>query len=256
VLCYRGLAELLNRPCYAFQAPGPAADREPLGKIEDLADLYVRALLQVRPHGPYLLGGWSSGAVIAAEMAHQLEQRGETVDRVMVIDSPAPLAQRVIDDVRLLLWFMEDLDIGFDPARVSTDDMRDLAELPQPRRLDRILALAREQGVPGAGLDHLDATHLAATLAVFSGVVRACNSYSTAHIAADITVLRAQQGSVSEFADHPFAGMPDWGWTSLTKGRVDTAAVPGTHHTVLADRHVVAVADVINGRPRTVQSEV
>ena len=55
-------------------------------------------------------------------------------------------------------------------------------------------------------------------------------------------MLRAAEGRVAEFAGHPFAARPDWGWASLTRGRVTTATVPGTHHTLLAEANVAAVA--------------
>ncbi|GAA4521014.1 hypothetical protein GCM10023191_098790 [Actinoallomurus oryzae] len=244
VLCYQPLAELLRRPANGFQAPGPADGLAPLEKVEDLADLYVRALLEDRPRGPYRLGGWSSGAVIAFEMAHRLEVLGETVDRVVVIDAPAPLATREVDEHRLLLWFLEDLGIGFDPSRVppGVPETGSTGE----ETLARLLALAAEQGVSAPDVDIAD---LAATLAVFQGVVRACNSYHAPAIAADVTVLRAGDGTVSEFADHPYSASPDWGWARLTHGAVDTASIPGTHHTLLSDpRAASAVAAAFNQR--------
>jgi pyochelin synthetase len=61
-------------------------------------------------------------------------------------------------------------------------------------------------------------------------------------LAADITVVRAEHSTVSEFADHPHAPAPDWGWAALTSGTVDTTTVPGTHHTLLAGQHLARVA--------------
>ena len=251
VLCYQSLAGLLDRPLYAFQAPGPAGGGEPLDKVEDLAGRYVRALREVQPHGPYLLGGWSSGAVVAFEMAHQLESSGEVVDRVVVIDAPAPVVTRAVDDTQVLLWFLEDLDIGFAPGRVGVDQMHQLAAGLETDDLAAALALAGEQGLPDTDLDPASLT---ATFAVFRGVVRACNNYHAPEIAADVTVLRAGQGNVSEFADHPFAMSPDWGWPSLTSGTVACVTVAGTHHTLLT-QHAAAVADAINVRRRRVRPE-
>jgi amino acid adenylation domain-containing protein len=246
VLCYRTLAGLLDGPCYALQAPGPASGRPASGRVEELAALYVQALCEIRPHGPYRLGGWSSGAVIAAEMAAQLDRQGEITDRLVVLDAPAPLAPREVDDWQLLLWFLEDLDVGFDPdlARAPAPAARDLATMPDAQRLTLALAMLREQGIDDIGLSTTD---LAATLAVFQGVVRACCAYAAPKIPADITVVRAGRGVVGEFADHPFATAPDWGWTSVTSGRVDATTVQATHHTLLSDRLAVeAVAKAIS----------
>jgi amino acid adenylation domain-containing protein len=251
VLCYRGLAEMLDGPCYGLQAPGPAAGLPALATVEDLAELYVEALLEVQPRGPYLLGGWSSGGVIAFEMAHRLEGRGHQVTRVVVIDSPAPVAPRALDEAGLLLWFLEDLDIGFDIGRVSAADAAALADGPLADRVARALALARASGARAGSPTstaggELDGAGLTSSYAVFRGVVQACNSYRPPTIAADLTVLRAKHGQVSEFADHP-SDAPHWGWASLTTGATQTAQLPGTHYTLLTEQHVTAVADAIAG---------
>jgi pyochelin synthetase len=244
VVCYRQLAELLGRPFYAFQAPGPAVGREPLDSVEDMAAEYVRALRGLRPHGPYLLGGWSSGGVIAFEMAHQLESQGETVGNVAVIDAPAPVTPRPIDDGKVLLWFFQDLDIGFDPSLVDSGMTRELLALPDEDRIPAALKLAGELGASAAALDP---SAMAPTLAVFRGVIRACNAYRAPRIAACVTVVRAGRGGVGEFCDHPFAGDPDWGWSSLTTGGVATIAVNGTHHSLLSQPHVAAVSEAVAG---------
>ena len=51
-----------------------------------MAAHYVAALRSVRPEGPYLLGGWSLGGIIAFEMAQQLQALGQEVARLAVLD--------------------------------------------------------------------------------------------------------------------------------------------------------------------------
>jgi thioesterase domain-containing protein len=43
----------------------------------------------VREKGPWIVGGWSFGGLVAIEMARLLEER-EDVAAVIVIDTPAP----------------------------------------------------------------------------------------------------------------------------------------------------------------------
>ncbi|OEJ57843.1 hypothetical protein BGM19_07560 [Streptomyces agglomeratus] len=247
VLCYRGLAETRERPFLAFQAPGPATGQEPVDSVPELAALYVRALLEERPQGPYRLGGWSSGAVVAVEMTRLLEERGEKVERLVVVDSPAPLApRREADETQLLLWFLEDLDIGFLPGLPGADRLPGPAGPPAAVRLGRALDALRERGLADTGLDREE---LADTFAVFRAVVAGCDRYAAAAVAADITVLRAQDGHLSEFADHPYATAPDWGWSSLTTGAVDSVSVPGTHHTLLTGASLAIVADALDSQP-------
>ena len=231
VLCYDLLARELGRPVHAFQAS--AGDAGP--DLAAIAARYVEALRERYPDGPSVLGGWSSGGVIAFEMARQLEAAGSPVRQVLVLDSPAPVpaAGTPVDEAGLLAWFLEDLDRGFDAERDGPALRRALAGAPPDELLGRALDLA------GGGLD---AGELAPVLAVFRTVVTACRGYRPAVIAADIAVLRAAEGRVTEFDGHPFAARPDWGWAGLTRGRVTTATVPGTHHTLLAEANVGAVA--------------
>ncbi|WP_051722715.1 non-ribosomal peptide synthetase [Streptomyces albus] len=247
VLCYRSLAEARDRPFLAFQAPGPATGQEPVDSVPELAALYADALTEARPQGPYRLGGWSSGAVIAAEVVRLLEARGDRVERLVVVDSPAPLGPRPpADETQLLLWFLEDLDIGFDPQAPGAAELAGPAGLPVSDRLGHALDALQRRGLAGAGLDRAE---LAGTFAVFRAVVEGCDRYTASPVAADITVLRARDGQVSEFAGHPFAAAPDWGWAELTTGAVDTLTVPGTHHTLLAGATVDIVADALDGTP-------
>ncbi|WP_322063324.1 thioesterase domain-containing protein, partial [Paraburkholderia sp. J63] len=57
---------------------------------------YVADIRRVQPHGPYRLIGWSSGAVLAVEIAHRLESLGETVDCLLTVDAGPP--ERIVAD--------------------------------------------------------------------------------------------------------------------------------------------------------------
>ncbi len=96
VLCYAELARELgpDQPFYGLEARGLTGEEEPCETIEAMASLYVAAVRAVQPEGPYLLGGWSMGGVIAFEMARQLQQRGEQVELLALIDSYAPRDER------------------------------------------------------------------------------------------------------------------------------------------------------------------
>jgi acyl-coenzyme A synthetase/AMP-(fatty) acid ligase/thioesterase domain-containing protein/acyl carrier protein len=88
-----GIAEHVDpaRPVYALRLPLEAhADAGGEGALESLASIYVDAVLQVQPNGPYLLFGFSAGGVIAYEMALQLERAGQRVEMLILGDSPAP----------------------------------------------------------------------------------------------------------------------------------------------------------------------
>ncbi|KAK2612556.1 polyketide synthase [Conoideocrella luteorostrata] len=59
--------------------------------IKGLTSLYVEEIRRRAPHGPYNLGGWSAGGICAYEAAIQMTQEYETVERLLLLDSPNPI---------------------------------------------------------------------------------------------------------------------------------------------------------------------
>lgn len=57
--------------------------------IREIAERYVSIIKRSQPQGPYYLGGWCYGGVIAHEMACQLEKAGEEVRYLFMLDSHA-----------------------------------------------------------------------------------------------------------------------------------------------------------------------
>ncbi|MCP5104635.1 MAG: hypothetical protein GY950_14715, partial [bacterium] len=58
--------------------------------IEASARQYIERMKKVQPEGPYFLVGWSLGGTIAFEMARQLETGRDTVQCLVLVDSPPP----------------------------------------------------------------------------------------------------------------------------------------------------------------------
>ncbi len=92
IFCYRDLARHLGdeQPFYGLQARDLVEAQEPHANVETMAADYVAALRSVQPAGPYRLGGWSLGGVVAFEMAQQLQRQGESVELLALIDSVPP----------------------------------------------------------------------------------------------------------------------------------------------------------------------
>lgn len=94
VFPYLELAHYLgtDRNFYGLQPQGLDGERSPLNRIEEMAAYYIRAMQTVQPCGPYYLGGWSFGGLVAFEMAQQLTQMGQQVALLAILDTPAPVA--------------------------------------------------------------------------------------------------------------------------------------------------------------------
>jgi len=89
VLIYRDLARYLGKdqPFYGLQAQGLDGSCAPLTTIEDMATLYVKEIRKVRPHGPYLIGGYCMGGTLAYEVARQLRAAGEEISLLALFDT-------------------------------------------------------------------------------------------------------------------------------------------------------------------------
>lgn len=92
VLNYVDLARELGpeQPFYGLQALGLDGRTPLLRTIDEMARQYLAALREVQPHGPYRLAGGCMGGMIAHAMATQLQQVGEQVELLALLDVPAP----------------------------------------------------------------------------------------------------------------------------------------------------------------------
>lgn len=54
--------------------------------IETIAAAHIKSMRVVQPEGPYLLGGWCNGGLVAYEMARQLHAAGQSVDLLVLMD--------------------------------------------------------------------------------------------------------------------------------------------------------------------------
>lgn len=89
IFFYGRLAKFLgsNRPFYAIQASGLDGTPIPYQNLPDCAADYVRQIRHFQPAGPYFIGGYCFGGVIAFEMARQLHGAGQSVPLLVIFDN-------------------------------------------------------------------------------------------------------------------------------------------------------------------------
>lgn len=108
---YMPLASELDRSISFYAIDSYNLYYEPFVKtIEELASHYLQYVKTISPRGPYFLGGWSLGGIIAYEMAQQLTKQGLTINHVYLIDSSTYLSNRENPMAGMPQLFMNYLD--------------------------------------------------------------------------------------------------------------------------------------------------
>ena len=86
---YRDLAKFLppDQPLFGLQPQGLDGQLPPHHTVEEMAAHYIREIREVQPEGPYCIGGWSFGGVIAFEMGKQLLAAGHEIELLALFDT-------------------------------------------------------------------------------------------------------------------------------------------------------------------------
>jgi thioesterase domain-containing protein len=73
---------------YGIQAPPNRMSDPEFGEsIESVASFYAQAVEEFQPDGPFYLGGFSGGAIVALEMAQRLRHAGREVALLVAVDA-------------------------------------------------------------------------------------------------------------------------------------------------------------------------
>ena len=72
-------AILANQPVYGLRHQGEDGKRMRYTTVETIASHYASEIRQVQPRGPYLLGGYCFGELVAFEIANQFSQQDDEI---------------------------------------------------------------------------------------------------------------------------------------------------------------------------------
>jgi len=231
VVCYQALAHRLgqDRPIYGIRARGLHGETDLPSRLEDMASEYVTAIRAVQPDGPYYLGGWSMGGVIAYEMAQQLLAQGQSIGLLAFLDTTIPMTAANAP-------YAEDADLS---AREYGLDMT-LEELDRLGPDEQLPYLW--QHVQKLGLVETD-TPLSLVQQILDDLKRLFHAHI--QLANDYTI-RPYPGRITLFrpADSPIVNSTsrDRHWGRLAAA-VEVHFVPGLHHTMVKEPHVQVLAE-------------
>jgi amino acid adenylation domain-containing protein/non-ribosomal peptide synthase protein (TIGR01720 family) len=174
-----------DQPFYGLQAAGLVDGQEALSRMEDMAALYVDAIRKLQPEGPYLIGGYSSGGIIAFEMAQQLQQQGHEVGVLAMLDSfrmTAEKEQVEKDDANLISLFVRTL------GRILP--VEELRQVESDKQVEYALQRGRDARLIRSFLDE---RKLISTYHVLKGLKQATHDYKPQVYPGTITLFRPVQ---------------------------------------------------------------
>jgi len=89
VMRFHALAQHIakDQPFFCFQAQGIDGKLPVLNQVEAMADLYCEHLRKAQAEGPYYLGGYSFGGLVALEMARRLLDAGQEIGLLALVDT-------------------------------------------------------------------------------------------------------------------------------------------------------------------------
>lgn len=227
-----------GRPLYGLQLPGMAPDdTSPLAAdtLTDLVDLYIAEIRTVQAHGPYRLMGWSFGGNVVQRLATRLQELGEEVSLLAILDA-YPSRQE------------ENADVGVGGSGTLLANFLDAVGHPVPEdgaelTGERALEVLRENGNP------LGAVPMASLEAMMANFAR------LAQLIREAPVL-SFRGNLNFFtATHDVPGSrPDADdWAPYVTGNIVDTEVPERHSQLLSERalgHIMPVmTNLLADRP-------
>ncbi|MEV4872802.1 condensation domain-containing protein [Streptomyces syringium] len=193
--------------CYGLHAE--PTDEAEVG-IEALAASYLARVRSIQPAGPYGLTGYSFGAAVAFAMARQLQEAGERVDHLILLDPPPLPVPKGAAATTVLAEHMATL-LPHTPRHAIDEALEAVGDGATGRQIAAQLGLADDTFVT-ARLELLMRHHRALTGWAPSGTVEG---------------LHLIQPSAN-------GTRPQEGWSGLARG-ARRSVVPGDHGSMLTE---------------------
>jgi thioesterase domain-containing protein/acyl carrier protein len=246
VMFYSELARCLGKdqPFYGLQSEGLEGSAMRHTSIEAIASYYLQEIRQVQAHGPYFLGGYCTGGVIAFEIAQQLYAAGEVVAFLVLFDANNPEQSARRSTIRKRIRLVLDEASALPPSEMPRYFARRVAyrlkwEAAQVQKAGyNLLELLYKTRKPDG--ESTGGGPLPLKLPVWITLQRATVKYKPRAYPGRIVLFRPTASDGYEYAD-------DRGWSEVAKGGLEIYDIPGKHGTIFEpifeQRHMPVVAE-------------
>lgn len=237
VLIYRKLSQYLgsDQPFYGLQSQGLDGASPLLKTIEEMAELYVKEIRRVQPHGPYFLGGYCLGGTIAYEAAQQLHAAGEETALLALFDTSN------WHNVRWTIWDRLSVDFQrliFHAVVLGNLDIAGKREFLRGKLVDLWNRIPVWRGM-------LLTTLKGSPAVTASNSLRLAELWQANHQASSRYIPGPYNGVVTDFRperQYWALNKPDLKWDRLAKGGQQVVVIPGYPAVMLLEPYVKDLA--------------
>jgi amino acid adenylation domain-containing protein len=251
-----------DQPLYALVHQSQDGNPARFTTVEEIAGHYLEEVRTIQPSGPYLIGGFCFGALVAFEIAHQLRAQGEKI-RLLVLMEPSPLRNRSSSPVS------RRAAVTGRPSwqrRIRNSGLRHLQNLRQIHRRDRlhyvwVRTVERLSAlINGITSPPARALKRAVCWAYHSVGVPVPYSFRSSYIlgvyrrATQRYAVRTYPGSVSLFVPRDAPENSISYWKGLATGTIEIHEIPDGHEAILKEPLVQVWAETLKACLNTAQA--
>jgi len=256
VLEYQPLVNRLetDQPVYALQARGLSGSIEPGQTIEGMAGAYIDEMRSLQPAGPYLLGGFCFGGLVALEVAQQLSAAGEQVALLVLIQTMNPDFARFTPETGLLRqwWYRAAKRTDLERENLShrgigyfRDRWIDVADVLRARAA---IALNTLIGNGHRRNQKMSMRYILESLRIEHA--KAYTKYRVRPYHGEVVLLRASKQLAGLMIDETS------GWSHIVEGSLDVCEVPGHQQNMLSEPNVAQLARELSLRIKRAQQNL
>ena len=210
--------------------------------LEHIAEQFVQSIRERRPEGPYMLGGWCAHGLLAYEIAHQLEQQGQEVAQVLLLETVNPVrmkqysgwkrriarAQLKFHLLKFEYAYLQQLNSTQTRHYIAGRTSQKLARIRQSfRRVLKATKFYPDLDDPGSG-NPLDVLYAAAA------------RYRPRAYRGPVVLIRSTKRTFG------FGHVLDLGWSEVLGDSLEICETPGNHYTIYMQPNVDVLAHKMN----------
>lgn len=238
ILCYYDLAQCIadTTTVYGIQSSIAVND----SSIKAMATHYLEALKNKGLAGNFIFAGWSMGALVAYEMAVQLQQSENKTSQVIILDQKAPEYKlnpttTLITPIERLAVFAGKVEqlVGA-PMYINKEVLQQLNAVEQS---DLFLKQFKKHNIVPEDIETKDFHGFLEKMILHNEITI---DYKAEKYNGSVLLVKADDSTVASKNDNQHY---NWNYYSTN---MKSANVPGTHITMMKMPNVKQVADVIN----------